>query len=120
MIKKRDIFWKIYAWGFLVFLIAGAFNPAVYGWALYIPLSIGCLLFAHNKPVKYVKLWRVFLYIYLLFFIGDIIYPILSILNKIPPKVLFISIVSGIANLILMSPALYALWKRGYAPVRIK
>lgn len=100
--------------GIFAFFICLGFNPSVGGWALYIPLSIGCLLFAHNRPVRYAKLWRLFLYIYLLFFVGAIIMPILNIFNKIPLKILLASVLSGIANLILMSPALYALWQRGY------
>jgi len=115
--EKSDVLWKIYAWGFLMFLIACAFNPAVYGWALYIPLSIGCLQFAHNRPVRYPKVWIVFFYLYLGVFGGPFVMPIL---NRLPVKIIATSFLKGVVNLIFMSPALYALLQRGYASVRIK
>jgi len=117
--KKRGVFWKIYAWGVLTFFLAFCFIPGTYvvGWLLYFPLLIGCLLFAHNKWVCHPWLWKIIFFLYSILLLAQFIMPFL---NLMPGEAVLIYLVKGALNIILMVPALYAVFQRGFNTKLIK
>lgn len=117
--KKRGVFWKIYAWGMLAFLVAFCFIPDTYvvGWLLYIPLLIGCLLFAHNKWVCHPWLWKILFFLYIILFLAQFIMPFL---NLMPGDAILICLVKGALNIIVFVSALCAAFQRGFNTELIK
>jgi hypothetical protein len=112
IIKKRGVFWKIYAWVFLIVSIACVvLHPDKIGWLLYIPASIGCLLFAHNKFVCHPWLWKTIFYLQSILLLFQIVRPFLISMSV---DTVLIWLIVGPFNIITIAPALYAIFQRGF------